>query len=578
MGKGYFAPASPGGIYRPDPGTLRYNFVWQIACYSQTDAGEERPKNCLPMAGLPSPYSINPDESVGHWGIQLRSWSRNPHLLGFIAGAILVSALVLAWKKRGPDALATSTQSAALQAELARSAPDFESAVRRMREIDPGHISSALVIETIRNSTLSESEKAVMTTYWESLSAGFSEPVADLLYYAHYIKPLEHANELVGDLHLARDNIEKAVAYYERELRFGSARAGKKLISVLLEKEDHDGIGRFMANRALVRSLPPEVKLLVAGSERRWTDLVEPIEELQLATFKPMPLMLAISGGLVWFVVALQALQTPGIFSFRSIAPLLAVAAGMISTAPALFASVWQNEVMHFRNTGEFTDAIVLFIAGVGPREELIKLVFIVPFLPFFISRENRLEMLVVSGCVGLGFAVEENLQCFAQAGPAVTFGRLLSANFFHFAATGLVGLAFCDMLRQPVKKALAFGVTLLAVMFAHGCYDAFMVVGELRLLNFISMISFMLLALAFFRKVRGLRDGSTDQLGLGATLIIGLALFTGAVVVCASRELGFRTALLGQAAILVTLLMIVQMFYWQLGDGAASADRPSVR
>ena len=50
------------------------------------------------------------------------------------------------------------------------------------------------------------------------------------------------------------------------------------------------------------------------------------------------------------------------------------------------------------------------------------------------LMRNSRLEMIVVAGCVGLGFAVWENLSYFAQYGSAVAFPRFLTANFFHFA------------------------------------------------------------------------------------------------------------------------------------------------
>src|SRR4051812_14101328 len=117
-------------------------------------------ENCLPMASTPL-YSINSEESVGPWSIRLRSWSRNPHLLGGMATVILVAALIVAWTKRGPEALATGTRTAALKTELARSSPEFEMVVNRLREIDPGQISSPEVMEALRNSKLSESENAV---------------------------------------------------------------------------------------------------------------------------------------------------------------------------------------------------------------------------------------------------------------------------------------------------------------------------------------------------------------------------------------------------------------------------------
>src|SRR5204863_1796192 len=123
-------------------------------------------------------------------------------------------------------------------------------------------------------------------------------------------------------------------------------------------------------------------------------------------------------------------------------------------------------------------DDFLFFMLSVGPREEIIKLAFFVPFLPLLLFRKDRLEALMVAGCVGLGFAVWENLQYFAQYGSAVAFPRFLTANFFHFALTGLNGLALCDFLRSPIRRVLPFVGILAGTSFAHGAYDTLATFG----------------------------------------------------------------------------------------------------
>jgi hypothetical protein len=180
--------------------------------------------------------------------------------------------------------------------------------------------------------------------------------------------------------------------------------------------------------------------------------------------------------------------------------------------------------------------------------------------------------MLMVAGCVGLGFAIEENVQYFANAGPAIAFGRFLTANFLHLAATGIIGLAFCDWVLSPLKKLLPFIGKTVAVIFAHGCYDAFIGVEELLALSLVSMMSYMLLALFFFRTLRTLRDPATDQVSIAGTLVVGISILNAAVLVCASMTLGFLPALAALAFTAFGLIMITYMFYWQLGEGMSHA------
>jgi hypothetical protein len=124
----------------------------------------------------------------------------------------------------------------------------------------------------------------------------------------------------------------------------------------------------------------------------------------------------------------------------------------------------------------------------------------------------------------------------------------------------------------SPLKKLPHFLGKTLAVMLAHGCYDAFMAVEDLAALTLVSTMSFMLLSLFFFRTLRTLRTSATDQISIAGTLIIGISLLNAAVLVCASMQLGFAPALAALAITAFSLVMVTYMFYWQLGDGMSHA------
>jgi hypothetical protein len=176
------------------------------------------------------------------------------------------------------------------------------------------------------------------------------------------------------------------------------------------------------------------------------------------------------------------------------------------------------------------------------------------------------LETLVISGCVGLGFAIEGNLQIYQNGGPGEAFGRLLTANFFHFATTGLLGLSFCRFLFAPIRRFTAFVGTLLGVVFAHGVYDAFMNIEGIGILALGSMLSFFIVSQVVFHQLRHWRDQSTDQLFLAATLVISLAVLTGTTLVCASMEIGFQQAVSAMAVNTIALAVVVVVFFRQLG------------
>jgi RsiW-degrading membrane proteinase PrsW (M82 family) len=525
------------------------------------------------MQSLASLQQIDRSQNIDGVGVQLYFASRSPRVLATIAALIFAIGLGLAYWLRSPDSLWDGKTPAAVEGELKKDAPDMEKVIALLQRGATNTASSAELATAIEKSKLPAPEKAVAGALLESLTQWPIEPSADLLYYAHYVHPIRFANELVGDLHVHAKNNDAAIAYYEREAKHPAATtARQRLFQLLLEKRDTASAHRIADDPTIGPRLTAANRVMLAAGERRWFDILPLLPAMERDYFKPIPLALAGLAGLVWFVIALQAIQPKSLLCFRTVAPVLAVLAGMASIAPTLLTVLFEEEVWNLKPTGEFLDDLIYYVVGVGPREELCKLLLFLPFVPVLLARKSRLEMLMLAGCVGLGFAIEENLQYFAQSGPAIAFGRFLTANFFHTAATGIIGLAFCDWLMSPLRKLPQFIAKTLAVMLAHGCYDAFMAVTELAALALISTMSFMLLALFFFRTLRTLRDTTTDQISIAGTLIVGISVLNAAVLVCASMELGFEPALAALAFTAFSLIMITYMFYWQLGEGMSHA------
>jgi RsiW-degrading membrane proteinase PrsW (M82 family) len=527
------------------------------------------------MQALEKLQQIDRSTEIDGWNVRIYFACRNPRVLMAIAFAILAIATGIGWIVQRPMAKAFGAKLGGedLKAELGQPHPDMERIVEMMPEAVFANDSLQNAIAT---SQLSQTEKMVATALWTSLHDGDGfEPSADLLYYAHYIKPLRYANELIGDHYLETDEPEQAAAYYRREAKFADAREARaKLVQLYAAKHDRAGLRALADDPSFSGSFMPEHKLYFAASEHRWADLVAPLRDLQARLLKPVPMALAAIAGLAWFLVAWQMIQPPNLFGFRTIAPVLAVLAGMGSTFATLLASIWMEEIFGLAESRELFANLAFYMLGVGPREEIVKLIFFVPFVPLLLARKSRLEMLVVAGCVGLGFAIWENLLYFAQAGPVAAFPRFLTANFFHFVLTAFNGLALCDALREP-RRIPAFVGTLLGTSFAHGLYDALQGVHELaallgnsKLMAMPAMIVFMLMSLFFFRKLQTLRNGSTDQLCIAATLVAGLSLLGGAVLVFAAREMGLVPALVVLAVTGLFWVMVVYMFYWQLGEG----------
>jgi len=520
-------------------------------------------------------HRVRRNLTIDGWNVRLYFWSRNVGILLFVSGIIMGAGIWSGLKLQTENPALAMTQEpkqkVSLEEELKSANPDPAKVMKGLRvaRFSAKVLNGTFAVpDAIQRSALPADAKSVALAYWDSLWKYHGEPSADLLYDAYYVHPLPLANELLGDLSRSQGKLDKAQLYYDREIHLtNAASARKKKVDLLLARHDMPALGPLATDPQYKEFLSREATIDLAAHDHRWVDLIPPILGMQREIFEPIPVILAIVAGLVWMAVGLQALQPPSLICFRTIVPWLAILAGMASTLPTLFGLAWESEVFGLRETGDLLGDLWFYVAGVGVREELMKLLLFLPFVPILLIRKSRLEMLVIAGFVGLGFAIDENLLYFHHMGPRVAFGRVLTANFLHFSATGLIGLALCEALRAPLRNGPRFLGTLILVILAHGCYD-----GLMGLIYNASMAVFLLLSLCFFRQLGTSRDGSTDQISISATLILGLAVLEGTIFVCASAMLGFPAALGMIAGNIIPLVMIVYMFYWQLGEGISEA------
>lgn len=523
--------------------------------------------------------TIERSQNIEGWNVRIYFASRNPWVLMAVAAAIVVIAVGVAFFVQKPmekwlPQLAPTPDD--LRAELEKAQPGMARVFDLLPTAAWDPEAETLVPRWIADSKLSKTEQMVASAAWSSIQAEDSfEPSADLLYYAHCVKPLRYANELIGDhFAAAGEKQQQAAAYYRRELaHFPEAKeAWQKLVGLAAETHDRSLLKELAANPAFARRLPVEQRIYLAALQGRWLDVIRPMGEFQVRMLTPVPVALAIISGLAWFLIALQSIQPPRFASARVVMPVVAVALGMASTFPTILSGLWMEEALGVAEGETPLSAFIYFMASVGPREELIKLAFVLPLIPIFAARASRLEMLVCAGCVGLGFAIWENLQYFAQHGAAAAFPRFLTANFFHLALTGVNGLALYDLFHDR-RKFVPFLLTLLGTVVAHGASDFFASIPGLPALALASMMTFMLVSLFFFRSLRSLRDASTDQLSIGATFVVGVSTLVGAIIIFAARDMGLPLALVTMAITASGMMMVGYMFYWQLGSGMSVAS-----
>ncbi len=279
---------------------------------------------------------------------------------------------------------------------------------------------------------------------------------------------------------------------------------------------------------------------LAAGGQ--WHDVFTGIPELMWMNMLPGPVAIASVAGFSWLIFLIQAGQPRAANGIRWWLCLPAVGLGAVSVWPTLMAVFFQEQQWGLRHTTDTVAGLRFYILGVALREELCKLLLFLPLVPWIIRRGSEREALLIAGCVGLGFAIEENIGYFA-GDPASTLSRFLTANFLHISLTGLIGLALCRAIWWPREwLSDSIGTILLAIVL-HGLYDALIALPALTEFSIGSSIIHILLAYRFFHELRSWWVPRGEPISLSATVVTAVTLITAASYVYFAAATDLQTA-----------------------------------
>lgn len=181
------------------------------------------------------------------------------------------------------------------------------------------------------------------------------------------------------------------------------------------------------------------------------------------------PLLLSLAITLLWCLIL--GLHMPGAARHLGLlAAALLLGAASVWGLPPWF--TWQEDVLHMRQDAPFPQNLWFWVAGVGLREETVKLLAAALLMPWLLRLRQPGAAALAGAFVGLGFAMDENMQYYQAHSGAVVATRFFSANFLHAAMTGIATHALYVMLRSRLARADMFLATFGGVVLLHGGYD----------------------------------------------------------------------------------------------------------
>ena len=381
---------------------------------------------------------------------------------------------------------------------------------------------------------------------------------------ANSATPPPFANEFLASLLAFEGNSEGAITALQKEAIFPDAKRARRVaFKTASERKDLPALRAMLAVQAYRDDAFSSDLHRVAILMGDWKLEAISFFRSQTESLHVSELVFTLLAGALWYVVFLRFGERG---PWQWVGPLPALLAGVISIWPTFFLVHWQE--IHFgpEENGEALHDLVSFVTGVGLREESSKLLLFALFLPWLLRQKSRAKALLTGAFVGLGFALEENLSYYQGSGVSVEpVARLLTANFFHAAATGLTGFALYEMARTRFGKAEQFIATFVAIVVVHGVYDWVLTSGSnmqtLGNLGIFSVIILALLARQFFDTIESCVQPRRGAVSLLSQFLTGVSLLISAGFIMAAIHGGTMQAVsrVGMEAI---SLVPVTVFY----------------
>lgn len=350
--------------------------------------------------------------------------------------------------------------------------------------------------------------------------------------------PVPFANEMLAHILLARDLDDEAFTAFVREGGFDDARpARERALRIAIGKRDAELLSELMSRPQWREVVTPWMRSRIGGiTGDVWMQLQGIVGHQIMGVRWAMLLITLFATGLWYVILALRSGHGQWLWS----RPLLPVVAGVCSVWPTLILLAYQEYHLGFTEDAPFPQDLWYYLAGVGLREELSKLALFTIFLPYLLWRRSEDQALLAGAFVGLGFALEENVQYYG-AGGGIAWTRFLTANFMHLSMTAISGHALYKMLRARFGHAEKFVGTFLAVVAAHGLYDfagsTSLEIGQVMGINILSIIILALLANHFFDLLSATSRPGTGVVSGAAVFLLGSALLIAVMFVMAGIE-----------------------------------------
>jgi len=358
----------------------------------------------------------------------------------------------------------------------------------------------------------------------------------------------------------------RAVDWFDRArtLAPGDARATSGWLEALQEAGRRDEMEAALADPAVRELADPYLVFEHYREKKQYLRAAPPLWRSEYRHYGPAIWAACLVSGACWALLLFHlGLGWRWRRPLQALVP-LAILLGWLSADATLLAVVVTDDWVGESAAEQFPLSIAYALL-IGLREEVVKLLFFLPLVPYLARMGSDIQALVVAALVGLGFAIQENANYYLGGGGDEIIGRYITANFAHQALTGYVGYHLVRAARSGGERWGEFFRALVLAIAVHGAYDLFLIDPLLGDYSILSMVVFIVLSQQFLRLAFRLRPHRVQRVSLTRIFVAALATVAGMNYLYLSTRLGVGEALWltigGFLGIAILLFMFFQEF-----------------
>jgi len=375
--------------------------------------------------------------------------------------------------------------------------------------------------------------------------------------------PVSDANFALALAFDTRENDDGVIKALLQEIEIHDSRhARERLVQKYLALEKFDALEKLEKDAEYKELITPFVQHDIALNNMDWPTILRTHFMASYERTNPAMVILAILSGLVWATLLMRFNSSLSMLKFS----IPALVLGALSAHATLLFIYWQEYQLGFGMGNDTVSRLLYCVLGIGLREEALKLLLFVPLIPFLLKRSD-LEILTVAGLVGLGFAIEENINYFEVSAGLSAVGRFATANFLHIALTAMCGLTLTRAVVHRGEDIQHAAVVFVLAVATHGLYDAFIMVPALMSYSWLTYTVFVLMGYQYFGWLHHLRDRWKDPISITSTFTYGIILVTGLSFILYAWNSGPLPAFKAVAHEALGVAVILVMFYREIPE-----------